>query len=258
MVSAIPPDYADIRLITGEQGGGKSTTSVALPIGVYHDNLTGLRFTSGEVVKALPLTQADKALLQKAKLSSPYKLRYARVVSPDGAETKLVKIPPECMRLSATRIFANFTLYGVEYVPIHAADIIEYMNTDLFQDAWILLDESVDTDSRNSMDSVGKLMAIFGATIRKRCAHLLLSLQYKRMIEHRFRLFATTTIICSYDEITQYITVDIKRRSEPAFSTSYWQPTYRPFFDTHEIVKAPQYKIDNALAKINKQRALVG
>lgn len=250
-----PNTYADVRLNTGEQGSGKTTNLVAFSVGDTYSKLTGFKTPNGTIIKARSLDDKDKAYLKSCHII-PNKLFYARIFSEDVKQSKLIKIPNDWLVISPVRIFANFTLYGIRYVPISLMDIIENMNEPMFNDSWILSDESVMTDARNSMDALGKLGATFGATLRKRNTHFCLSAQYNEMVERRFRLFATTRITCSYDEDTRYITCEIKKRGEPEFTTDYYAPQYWKFFDTRELVKVPQYKIDRALSRIYKTEVL--
>lgn len=243
-----PASYADIKLITGEQGSGKSCTAVAYAIGDYYTQMTGLVNANGEFIKAKCIDSKDKLLLKRAGLN-PSKFQYVRVYSDNSKDTKLVKKPQGYMVVSEVRLFCNFHLYGVEFAYISLADIIQYVNTPLFNNSWILSDESVMNDARNSMEAAGKLSAAFGATIRKRNAHYCISAQYTEMVERRYRLFHTTKILCDYDEHTKYVNLNVKTRGEPAYDTDYWAPQYYPYFNTNERIKVPQYKIDNALSK---------
>lgn len=247
--SKAPPSFADVRLILGEQRGGKSTVLVAFPIGDYYDKMTGIIAPNGQIIKAKSVAKsvnpADYTLLKRAGLY-PNKFKYVRVFSEDEKQSKLITIPKGYMVDSPVHIFANFSIFGIRYVFISLDDVIRNMNTPLFNDAWILSDESAMTDARNSMDKAGKLMAQFGATTGKRNAHFCIAAQYMEMIERRFRLFATTTITCSYDEDTQYVSLDVVRRGEK-FSTDFYQPMYRKFYKTQEIIATPQYKQERAL-----------
>jgi hypothetical protein len=243
-----PPTFADIKLITGEQGSGKSVTSVAYAVGDYYSQMTGLVNSNGEFIRARCIDKRDRILLKQAGLT-PSKFKYVRVYADNNIETKLIEKPKGWMVKSLVRIFANFHLYGIEYAYISLADILQYINYPLFDNAWILSDESVMNDARNSMEAAGKLGAGFGATIRKRNAHYCIASQYAEMIERRYRLFHTTKILCTYDKDTKYINLNVKVRGEQPYDTDFWEPQYRPFFDTREIIKTPQYKIDNALSK---------
>src|SRR3990167_4438260 len=247
--SKAPPTYADVKLILGEQRSGKSTVLVAYPVGDYYTNLTGITSPNNQTIKAQSVARsvnpADYALLKRARLY-PNKFKYVRVFSEDEKQSKLITIPKGYLVESPIHIFANFTLFGIRYAPISLDNVIRNMNTELFNDAWILSDESAMTDARNSMDKAGKLMAQFGATTGKRNAHFCIAAQYIEMIERRFRLFATTMITCTYDEYTQYVSIDVVRRGEK-FSTDFYQPLYRKFYKTQELIAVPQYKQERAL-----------
>ncbi len=250
--SKTPPTYADIRLLTGDQRSGKSNTLVAFPVGDYYTRLSGIVSPSGEIIKAKSIDKTvnpnDYTLLKRAGVA-PNKLKYVRVYSPDEKQSKLIKIPQGYLVQSPVKIFANFHLFGVRYSYISIDDVVKYMNTELFNDSWILSDESAMTDARNSMNATGILIAQFGATIGKRNAKFCLAAQYNEMAERRFRLFATTRIECSYDEDTRYITLVIKKKGELEFTTDYFAPQYWFFFKTQELIAIPQHKIDRALGK---------
>ncbi len=247
-----PHTYADIRLLSGRQGGGKSETLTALPVGDYHDKLVGIRSPNGQLIKAISVSKsvnpADYSLLKKMGIY-PNKLKYVRVYSPDGKQSKLIQIPKGYIVESPIKIFANYTLYGVRFTKINLQDVIKYMDTDLFNDAWILSDESAMTNSRNSMTQAGKLMAQFGATIRKRRARFCIAVQFSKMTDWYYRAFATTTIICSYDEETKCITLEITKKGEQPFMVDYYAPLYYKYFKTGEIIAQPQHVIDRALNK---------
>lgn len=242
-----PASYGDIRLINGEQRSGKSTTGVAFAADEYYEQLDGIVSPSGEVIKAKCLTKDEKQYLGRHGIT-PNIFKYVRVLSDDGKESKIIRIPKDFIVSSPVHIFANFHLYGLYYSYISLADIVQYMNEPLFNGAWILSDESVMTDTRNSMERAGKLIANFGATIGKRNAHMCLMTQYNEMIERRYRLFHTMRVLCSYESKTKIITCEIKKRGEPAFSYDYWAVNYFRFFDTNELVPVPQDKIDRTLA----------
>ncbi len=250
MVNNIPATYAKIDLYTGDQRQGKSTAAVGRAVDDYFDHITGIVSPNGEIIKALPLSKEDKELLKKAGVY-PNKLKYCHIVSDDGTKSKIIKIPHDYIVLSPVHIFANFHMYGVKYSLISLVDIVTYMNSDVFNDSWILLDESGAASARRSMESLPKLVAEFSATIGKRHAHLSVMAQFNRMVEVYIRMFATTRITCSYDEQTQYVNCDVVRRGEK-FSFDFWAPNYWPFFDTTEIIETPQFRIDRALAGVYK------
>ncbi len=248
-----PATYADIRIINGDPRSGKTETGVAFPVDDYYGQMTGIVSSNGELIKARALNKNDKSFLRRYGI--PYnKIHYAWVFSDDGKQSKLIRIPKDYMVISPVHIFANFHLYGVKYAYIDLAKIIEHINTDLFSDSWVLSDESVMTDARNSMENAGKLSAAFGATIGKRNIHMCLMVQYNEMLERRYRLMHTMRVICTYDEDTKRINLDINDRGE-RFSTDYYAPTYWSFFNTKELPQVPQYKIDRALTVMNQANA---
>lgn len=249
--SKTPPTFADCKIICGDQRQGKSTILVAYPIDDYYKNLNGIIApnNSGLKIKAKSVSKsvnpADYLLLKRAGLK-PNIFKYVRVFSEDEKQSKLIAMPKGYMVDSPIKIFANFTLFGIFFRKISLDDVIQNMNTPLFNDAWILSDESAMTDSRNSMTKAGILMAQFGATIGKRNAHFCVAAQYLEQVERRFRLFVTTTISCTYDEDTEYVTIDVTSRGEK-FTTDVYQPRYRPFYRTQELIASPQHVIDRAI-----------
>lgn len=260
MVSNNPPAFADIRLFVGEQRSGKSTTMVGFSIEDYMKFMTGVSKIDGHgntlsTIKARCLNKADLEILCNSGIQfNPYinySLLYCRIFDKNN-ESAIIKIPDDCIVESPVHIFANFHLFGVRYAFISIVDIITYINTDMFDNAWILSDESVMNDPRNSMEATGKLMATFGATIGKRNAKLCLATQLTEMMERRFRAFANTTITCSYDETTRLITAAIKRRNEDESEVDIYEPQYRRFFKSEEKILVPQSKINNALARVYK------
>lgn len=240
---------ADIRLITGDQRSGKSNTGVALAIDDSVKQMDKLITPTGEFIKAQALTKEDRKYLMNMGVM-PGMHKYAKVFSDDGKQSKIIKIPNDYLIGSPVKIFANFHIYGIaNFAFISLVDILQYMNTELFNDAWILSDESVMTDARNSMEAGGKLVAIWGATMGKRNAKLCFMVQYASQIELRFRLFAKTRIECTYDKVRKLITVEVKKAGQSTFSYDYYAPNYWRFYDTNELPQVPQEKIDRALAK---------
>jgi len=245
-----PPSYAHISLILGEQRSGKSTTSTALPIDDYHLKMDKLISPNGEFVKAKCIDKNDKQELRRCGIV-PNIFNYVRVFSDDEKQSKIIKKPKDWLVGSPIRIFSNYHLFGVKYVYITIVDIIQYMNSDLFVNSWVLSDESAMVDTRNNMTTEGKQVAQFLATIGKQNIHFVQNAQLNGMVEVRLRAFATTHIICSYDERTCLITCDIKERGKNPYSYSYDGRIYRRFFDTTERQKVSEKKLAKALANVS-------
>ncbi len=248
-MNSSPPVEADIRLITGDQRNGKTTVLVAYPKDDYYAQLTGIISPSGNVIKAKFLTPNDKDILRQDGII-PHPFRYVRVFSPDGKDTRIIRIPQDYLVQSPVRIFANLHLFGLKYKYLTLAEMLEFINSDIVEDAWVLSDESAWTDPRNSMTSFGKLIAGFGATVGKRNVHFCQATQYWEMIERRFRLFWTTKCLCTYDKDTKMITVDMTKKGEETRSDDVYAPYYFPNFDTRERPPVPEKLIQRALEAI--------
>ncbi len=247
--------FADIRIINGELRSGKTGTGVGFAIDDHYKKLTGIVSPNGEILKARSLNNGEGLMLKKAGVKDwrSYRLKYVRIYASDENQSKIIRIPKGWFVVSPVKIFSNLHLYGVKYAYISLADIIEYMNTDLFDDSWILSDESVMNDPRNSMERAGKLSASFGTSVGKRNIRMCFMIPFNEMLERRYRLFHTMRVLCTFDPQTRYITLDITKRGEPEFSTDYYAPIYWPFFNSREVIPVPQYKIDRTLAQMIPQ-----
>jgi hypothetical protein len=228
---------ADIRIITGPQGSGKSMTGVAYPVDDYFEKAKAI-FPSGKqypIVRTFPyyLCKTDDERI--LRLPPDFRARGIRIESP-------------------VKIFANFKLFGIKFVYTDLTMMIQNMNSPLISDAWFLIDESFMIDKRNSMTQIGKIVAQFGATIRKRRLHLLIMVQYKSMAELRLRVFATQTILCEYDKRTGYVTLTISKKGEKRKQTvSYNSIQYRRYYDTYELIPIPEHVIEKAKALVGAE-----
>lgn len=148
-----------------------------------------------------------------------------------------------------TKIFANFHLYGIKYVYADLATIVEYLNSNLVTDGYIVIDESyIGGDARMGMTLMTKVLTWFGSQIRKRGLHLILIAQHSRMIDYRFRLFMTEHILCSYNEKTSMVTLTVVKRGEKRKKIySYYSPQYRKYYDTNELPQIPEGLLAKAL-----------
>lgn len=245
-----PPPFADIRLILGDQRSGKSCTGTAYAKDDYYDQLVGLLSPQGQVIKARTLDAADKEYLEECHIF-PDVFKHVRAFTPDSSKSKIISIPQDWFVLSPVRIFSNYHTFGLRGVYLTLVDMLQYINDEtLFTNAWLLSDESTFTDPRNSMTNVGKIMATFVATIGKRLMHFCQMSQYTNMIEVRFRQFATTRALCTYNERTKEITVELKERGKNPRSVTYYAPRYWMNFQTTERQKVSEMQISKALQTI--------
>jgi len=243
-------DEADIRLITGDQGAGKTTITTALPIDDIYANLTAIvNPKTGEYFRARALNEKEINLLLKRGISY-HPFNHIKVFSGHGDESKIIAKPNNFIVDSPIRVFSNYHFYGIRFMYADLEKIITYINTPLMMNGWIVLDESIMTDKRDTMTSVGKMMSWFGAQSRRRRIRMLIASQYANMTQGRFVQFAKTKVWCSYDSETHYVTLDVNKKSPVMNSTSFYAPDYWKFFKHDELVLIPQAKVDKALGTI--------
>jgi hypothetical protein len=230
---------ADIRVLTGDQGKGKSNTGVAYSLDDYFANAKAI-FPSG---KQYPIVGIFPDYLCKTedgrilRLPKDYRERGIRIESP-------------------IKIFANFHLYGVKYTYMDIPKMVANLNSPLLRYAWFMIDENHMVDKRYSMSMIGKIIAGsgFAGSVRKRHLHLVIMMQYKSMVDLRFRVFATTTVLCDYDKRTKYINLTISRKGErKKQSVSYYAPQYWRFYDTDELIPIPEHVIEKAKALVGAE-----
>ncbi len=242
-------DEADVRLLTGDQGGGKTGTAVALVVDDTYMNIDGIRSPDGQFYKARALNESEIKKLESHGINYNI-LKHICVHSPNNGQYKIIEKPKGYVVSSPVRIFSNFHFFGIYFKYVDLPFIIEHINDDLIMDGWIVLDESIMTEKRDTMSSVGKMMAWFGAQARRRRLKMVIIAQYADMVQSRFNLFATTKAICTYDKKTNNISLEVNRNSPVMKSTTYYAPDYWRFYKHDERVLVPQYRIDKTLAGI--------
>lgn len=244
-------EEADVRVITGDQGAGKTTVGTALAVDDCCENITGITSPTGIRYEAQALTgDEQKKLITMGVKYNPH--RHIRVFSLDGKQSKIITRPKDYIIESKVRLFSNYTLYGVRFMKVDIQTIVENINNPLVWNGWILLDESIMTDKRDTMAGEGKMMAWFGAQSRRRRLHMVILAQYSSMVQGRFIQYGKTKVLCTYDKYSRVVTIDVNKNSEVMTPTSFYAPEYWTYFDHEEIVKVPQYKIDRVLEKMNQ------
>jgi len=250
-----PMTYADVRLFFGDQGQGKSITKVACVIDDVYKYVTHIVSPDGEFVKAHSLDEMEQAYLETpikdGGMGVKYNhLKHMRIFNDDGTKSKIVSVPPTYSVLSPIKVFANRTFYGIRYMPFDLEQFISYINTPLMTNGWVVLSESVLISKKDTMTYVGRFMEWFGAECRKRHLRMAVDMQYRRMLQSVFHLYATTNIECSYDAETTIVTLGVNNSSPVMQDVEYVSYPYRRFFDTDEIMGIPQYRIDKAMETI--------
>lgn len=150
---------------------------------------------------------------------------------------------------SNTRILANFILYGIKYVYADLATIVEYLNSDLIRDGYVIIDEAyIGLEAREGMAALNKILGYLSLQAGKRRVRLIVIVQHGRMIEWRIRWLASEHIICTYNDKTYMITLQIKKKGDKSVRRiSYYAPQYWKYFDTEEVMAIPDSKLAKAL-----------
>lgn len=250
-----PMSFADIELYFGDQGQGKSISTVARVIDDAVRFVTHVVSPEGEFVKAhaLNLQEQDylEAPVEEGGLGLEYSnLRHMRIFNDDGTKSKIVAVPTDYSIVSPVKVFANRTFYGIKYAPFDLELFISYINTPLMTNGWLVLSESVLISKKDTMSYVGRFMEWFGAECRKRHMRMAVDMQYRKMLQSTFHLYATTTVECSYEPETTRVFLDVNKSSPVMSSTDYVSYPYRRFFNTDEHMDIPQYRIDKAMEVI--------
>lgn len=250
-----PMTFADTRLFFGDQGQGKSITTVACVIDDVYNYITHVVSPQGEIIKANALNESEQLFLEAPQSKGGLGIRYShlkhiRIFNDDGTKSKIVAIPPTFIVLSPVKVFTNRTFYGIRYMPFDIAQFIQYINTTLMTNGWVVLSESVLLGRKDTMSYVGRFMEWFGAECRKRHLRMAVDMQYRKMLASIFHLYATTNVECSYDPETTIVALDVNDSSPTMNSTQYVSYPYRRFFNTDELMNIPQYRIDRAMEGI--------
>ncbi|MHA2070100.1 MAG: hypothetical protein ACXABY_37515 [Candidatus Thorarchaeota archaeon] len=92
--------------------------------------------------------------------------------------TAVAKVVDAYKKDPSTRIFANFQLYGVKAVFADLAFVVEYLNSELLRNAYILLDEAyVGMDARQGAAALTQVMTYLGMQAGKRKLRLIIIIQ---------------------------------------------------------------------------------
>ncbi len=213
-----PFHQANVTLIEGEQGCGKSNTAVGMVVDDYFNDCVRIYL--------------EKQGIDAEVKGYDRKNRIARIKK-DG-KIKLIRIPQKYELKSPMKIFANFHLCGIPFVFIPSfPHLLKWLKMGLIGDCWLLLDEYyVGGNARDSMSAFGKEMEKQSYQMRKLAAKVVIITPHARLIDKWTRLTPTKHIICSYDEKKREITLTVKKKGErgskilpPYDATQYW-PNY--------------------------------
>lgn len=243
---------ADLRIISGSQGSGKSTICTALVVDDCYAHMTRIVNTkTGEYRKARALNEEEIQSLESKGIIYNI-LKHIRVYSNVDNSSRIIVKPDGWVIESPIRVFSNYHLYGIRYKYIGVEDIIESINDDTITDGWCCIDESTFVDRQDSMSTIVKMVSKFMAQARRRMLHVVIVAQESSMIATRLIMFSTTRVECSYDEDTYTIDYEVSANSKVMQSSTLYAPNYWKFFKTREIVKQPQFKVDKILTEMYK------
>jgi len=169
------------------------------------------------------------------------------------SNTMVARVVDAYKKDNTIKIYANFHLYGIPavYLPLHR--MIQYLNSGLIRDAYLLVDEGyIGGNSREGMTALVGVITKMANQIRKRHLHFYIATPNSRDLDWRFRWAKTENIMCSYDSKTKMITVMIKNKHKykrPRIIT-YYASQYWKYYDTDEQFKIPEGQIAKALENV--------
>ena len=236
-----PLSYARATIIDGEQGSGKSMSAIAIGVDATFDNLTEV-ILHGEKVKAEPVRNNEGDAL----------VGYARAWL--NGKPKTMKLPDGSGAIAEdVRIIYNGHLYGIRYVHMSLAEIIEHLNSkdDLLKNCYLIIDEAyIGADRREGMSPLVKVLSKLSKQLRKRHIHLVMCTPDSSELDLRFQKIEVEHIACSYDEDTQMVTKFIRNRKKykRTIEVSYSSKLYRRYYDTDEIYQLTDVQIERAMA----------
>jgi hypothetical protein len=241
-----PFTSAKLTMIVGEQGSGKSTILAAKAVDATYKGLTRIRVflpDRGDGQEHYYDVKASPALNEEGK---PI-IGYATIYLPNK-EPFIAQVPVNAYAIAdGVRIFYNGHYYGIRYMHVETADIIQYINTALFMDGIINYDEGyIGASNRSSMSSLGQTITDSMNQIRKRRIHFNIASPQDGQLDRRFRLTRTERIICSYDEVKGEVTAKIQKAKKREKIISFDATLYRPYFNTNERYKLLESKVSKA------------
>jgi len=226
---------ANCTIVEAPQGEGKTNTATAIAVDKYFDSIYAVESPEGT---QLPVR--------------PYKLDTVELQPLDGINTEpmLVQIPYELgwQPKSTERIFANYHLFGIEYMYADPETVLNLINTGIISSGTWVVDEAYITgEARRGMNTLNLVYTWLAQQMRKRDIELYLLVQHGRFIDWRFRYIAKRKILCRYDEKTNMIRLLVQNLAKGTEKTlRYYAPNYWKFFDSFELPPMPDLMVQKA------------
>jgi len=225
---------ANATLIIAPMGEGKTVTITAIIVDDYFKNVYAIESPEGflfpvepykrDIVKLLPLPE-----------------------DPDK-KPKIIQIPKGYMPKSTLRVFANYHLYGIEYLYASPEKVLSLINTGAISHGKWVIDESyISGEARRGQNTLNLVYTWLAQQVRKRGIELFLLAQNARFIDWRFRDVARFRILCRYNEKTQIARLlfqNLSRGTEKILH--YYTPYYWKYYNTNEIPPIPTPMIRGA------------
>lgn len=257
---------ANVTLVEAQMGEGKTNTATGILADASFSKVYAVRHPSGLIIPATkfiarpevgPIITMTSPLdpIWKSKCSPEF-VEEKKIILPELYEefisrigSAVVQVTRDYTPLSTAKIFANFHLFGIQYVYCTVTTMLVLLNTGVIQDGILVIDEAyIEGEARRSMNPLTLIMTWFGQQMRKRNIELYLIVQHGRFIDWRFRYIMKRKIICSYNERTNIIRLliqDLKKGTEKI--VSYWAPQYWCYYDTNELPNIPSKMIEKAM-----------
>jgi len=220
---------ANATIIEAQMGEGKTNTATAIVVDKYFDNIEAIVSPEGFVFPVKPYRLDWVELLPLPGKPAPKKPRIIQI--PDGWKT-----------ISKTKIFANYHLFGIEYVYCDPMTMLEYLNTGVVSHGVLVIDEAyIAGEARRGMNSLSLIYTWFAQQMRKRDIELYLLVQHGRFIDWRFRYIAKQKILCRYNEKNNKIRLLVQNLGKGTEKVvTFYAPQYWKYYDTNELPQVPE------------------
>ena len=224
---------ANCTIIEAAMGEGKTNTATAVIIDDYFDHTYAIESPEGVLLPVKPHKLDTVELLPLA--------------GSDG-EPKLIQIPPDWTPKSTVRIFANYHLYGPEYVYAEPELVLNFINSGVISGGkWIIDEAYITGEARRGQNTLNLVYTWLAQQMRKRDIELFLLVQHGRFIDWRFRYIAKRKILCRFNEKTNMIKLLVQNLSKGTEKMlSFYAPYYWKFFDTYELPPIPDLMVQKA------------
>jgi hypothetical protein len=213
--STEPFNEAQVTLIEGDQGSGKSNTAVAIVVDAYYNDCAKIYLESRGIYGEVKGYDRKNRII-KVQV---------------GKDLKYYQVPQSYKMKSPMKIFANFHLYGIPFVYIPTfGHLLKWLKMGIIVDGWLLIDEYyIGGSARDSMTAFGKELNKQSFQMRKMQLKVVILTPIAKLIEQYARIIPTKHILCAYDKRRKEITLTVREKGvkgsktlPPYDATQYW------------------------------------